>query len=298
MPAWAQQRGATVNGKFNPALEKRLSRRTPGADFVFHGRDHENGASGRAVRGYNLMSAVDIATGLVLSFHLGPATSHEPTILREKLLPTLFTVMPDLEVTSIVGDAKYDDAQTHEHLETRYGIHLVATRKAHALSRRGRMFTELDHPSVRGVGGDGIAICRAHNLRLPYAGMWPTRRPVHLRPGEPVSAAAIRSRFVCEMGCGKVSIATQACWSNLPYFPFTPFGRLDLFARRRALLHRRNQVEAVFSSLQVGYKQCLDGAARVRLHDQTVNEALIGLSNVTRAFLALHAERLHRGEFA
>ena len=86
-------------------------------------------------------------------------------------------------------------------------------------------------------------------------------------------------------------IPTQACWSNLPFFPYTPHGWPDLFAYRVALLRRRNQAEAAFSSLQVGYKEGLDGAARARLVDLTENEAPIGLSFGTRGLLVLSAVR-------
>ena len=50
----------------------------------------------RLVNGFRLTALVDLATGLVLSFDLSNAQkSHEPLILRDKLLPTLFHVSPD-----------------------------------------------------------------------------------------------------------------------------------------------------------------------------------------------------------
>lgn len=160
--------------------------------------------------------------------------------------------------------------------EAHYGIPLVAVRKAHAFATRGVIFKESER-------------------QLPYAGLdAPSRKG--LRPGEPTNANEWRSRFNCPEGCGKPSVATRLCWSNLPYHPHTPHGRLQLYAERRALLCRRNQIEGTFSALQVGYKQCLDGAARVRLFDRTVNEGLIAISLVTRALLVLLAERKLRGE--
>jgi hypothetical protein len=164
---------------------------------------------------------------MVLAYDLQDAsTAHEPRVLREALLPRLFALQPALHLGAIVCDAKYDDNLTHEHLLTHYGIPLVAARREDALKRRGKLFTPLDHPSVRGVGGDGIAICRAHDQPLAYAGLDAPRRD-GMSPGEPTRGSRFRSRFFCPVpnGCGKVSIPTQACWSNLPVFPYTPLGR-------------------------------------------------------------------------
>jgi hypothetical protein len=312
VPAWAQQRSAFVNGKYSQAREDYLRRRAPEAGFRVYSRAYEPDVQyasaphrrgerswtrtrivARKVRGYMLTCLVDIASGLVLAFDLRDAsTAHEPRVLREVLLPKLFAASPNLEVAAIVGDAKYDDNSTHEHLLTHYGIPLVAARAQDALQRRGKAFTALDHPSVKGVQGDGIAICRAHGRPLAYAGLDAPRRE-GLRPGQPTNAARFRSRALCLVpdGCGKVSIPTRVCWSNLPYFPYTPYGRPDLFGYRVALLRRRPQAESAFSSLQVGYKEGLDGAARVRAAERTEQEALIALSFVTRALLLLSAVR-------
>jgi hypothetical protein len=308
VPAWAQQRPAYANGKWDPKLEAHLRRRAPEAGYVAYSRFEEDGLDEKAhadqradrsrkrsyhasVRGYRLTTLVDVATGLPLVFDLRDATkAHEPRVLRDILLPTLFGISPDLSVDTIVGDAAYDDNATHEHLETRYGIHVVVGRKAHAFTRRGVFFSEDEHRSVKGVQGTGVPVCRAHRRQLQLVEIdMPSRSG--LRPGEPTNPASFRLRFFCPDGCGKVSVQNRLCWSNLPYYPYTPHGWLKLYAHRRAMLHRRNQVEAAFSSLQVGYKQCLDGAARVRVFDRTVNEALLAISIATRALLALHAER-------
>jgi Transposase DDE domain len=316
VPAWAPQRSARINGKWSPALEDRLRRRAPEAGFRAYTRDYEDGSQDArahasnaddrrrrsvhaAVRGYGLTSTVDLATGLVMAFDLRDATKwHEPRVLRDVLLPRMFELSPDLQIDAVVGDAKYDDNQTHEHLEARYGTHLVAARGRPGLQKLGRRLTEADHPSIARVLPDGTLICRAHGLPLEYKGLEPTPNESRkgLQPGEAANPALFRSRAYCAEGCGKVSLATRICWSDLPYYPRTPYGRLDLYAIRRALLNRRNQVEALFSALQVGYKQGLDGAARVRVFDRQVSEALIALAFVTRALLVLHAERVRRGE--
>jgi hypothetical protein len=87
-------------------------------------------------------------------------------------------------------------------------------------------------------------------------------------------------------------------WGENYYGPASSIfcGSPDLFALRVALLRRQHNLsESAFSSLQVGYKQGLDCAARLRLTDLTENEALIGFSFATRAPLVLAAERIRRG---
>jgi hypothetical protein len=310
-PAWAQQRPAYLNGKWDPALESHLRRRSRDAGYVVysakyrkdglderaHASEGERGrAYRRGMRGYGLTALVDGASGIPLAFDLRDATrAHEPRVLREVLLPRVFEFSPELSVRAIVGDAKYDDDPTHEYLETHFGVHLVAARHAHALRARGKVFSETTHRSIRGLQGDGIAICRAHDRKLRYVGLDAPGRD-GLRPGQPTDPREFRSRFYCEEGCGKPSIATRDFWSNLPYFPRTPNGRLDLFAEGRALLRRRNPIESTFSSLQVGNKQCLDGAARGRAYDIAIHEALIALALTNYALLVLRAERLGHGE--
>ena len=306
MPAWVPQRSAKINGKLDVALENRLRRRVPEAGFKVYGRVEDSGGVSetrtrgitRAVRGYSVACLVDIATGMPLTFDLRDASdAHEPRVLRDTLLPRLFDLSPDLQVDAVVGDGGYDDDLTHEHLETHYGIHLVAARRTHAFRTRGRLLKELDHPSIARVGADGIAVCRAHGVALQYVGLEAPRRvSLGLRPGQAANSSAFRTRFQCPQGCGKLSFPTQKACSNLPHYPHNPHGRLDLYAHRRALLNKRNQAESAFSSLQVGYKQCLEGAARVRVFDRRVTEALIALAIVTRALLALHAERSSRDE--
>jgi hypothetical protein len=294
-PAWVPQKSSRGSDE----LEAWFRRRSPQAGFIAYTRDGDAlderiaRRAGkkvlRAVRGYRLTSMVDLATGLVLAFDLrDPTTSSELGVLRDVLLPRMFDVSPSLEVTAIVGDGRYDDKRSHEHLETHYGIHLVAARGPHLLRRPPRPVTETRHPTVAGVKGNGIAICREHKQPLLYKGLTPTpaegRRG--LSPGDPVAPSKFRSRFECPEG-HRVSFPTRYCWSDLPYYPYTPHGRPDLYATRIALLAQRNQVETFFSAMQVGYKQCLDGAARVRVYDHVVTEALIALAIVTRALISL-----------
>src|SRR5207248_8353299 len=114
----------------------------------------------------------DLSTGICLGLDFRDASkAHEPAILREVLVPRLFDLSPDLRIDAIVGDAKFDDDQTHEDLLTRWEIPLVAVRKKHALKVRAARFTEAQHRSVAAIRGDGVAICRAHGLELEYKGM-------------------------------------------------------------------------------------------------------------------------------
>lgn len=299
-PAWAQQRSGKINGVLDPKLEARLRRPAPEAGFKAY--THElprSSAAGskritvidRSWRGYMLTCLLDVKTNLVLAFDLRDASqAHEPRVLRDILLPQLYDHSPQLPVTAIVGDAGYDDNETHEYMATHYGIQLVAARPKEKLARGGHMFTVDEHPTIKAIRGDGVAICRAHSAELRYVGLDAPLR-TGLEPGQPTNPAAFRSRFDCPQGCGKLSFPTRRCWSALPRYPRTASGRLDLYALRRALLNSRNQVESMFAATQVGNKQCLDGAARTRVQSRSVQEAFFGMSVATRALLTLTAER-------
>lgn len=299
VPAWAPQRPAGGTGRAKAEREKRLRGRAPDAGFVI--RQRKDGTISRAMRGYNLTTLIDLATEVVLAFDLRDATrSNESEILSDVLLPRVLDLSPDLSVRAVVGDKGFDNVETHKRLETQHRVHLVARRGGEAFNRRGVIFKEAEHPSIRAIRGDGVAICRAHGEMLEYKGM-ELSRPVArsgLNPDQPLPSHLFRSRFECPSGCGRPSVRTDECWSNLPYYPHTPNGRLDLFAFRRALLDRRGLIESGYSSLQSGYKQGLDCAARVRVVGREVQEALIALAFVTRALHALYAERVQRGEAA
>jgi len=292
-PAWTPQTSMVVEDPVEWGQHPANRRQTPDVGTRIYQRRSYDGhvVTTRRVRGYHLTAAVDLATGLVMAFDLSNAQkSHEPKILRDILLPAMFGLSPRLNVQAIVGDGLFDNNETHEHLETRYGIHLVAARPREKLGSRGKLFKTDEHRSIAAIRGDGVAICRAHGALLDYRGLDAPKRN-GLDPGELVDPRSFRSRFICTDGCGKPSISTSECWSHLPYYPHTPHGRLELYAYRHALLRRRNQAESLFSALQIGYKQGTDGAARVRVTDDDSVRALIALSIVTRALLALYAER-------
>jgi hypothetical protein len=287
VPAWVSPRTADARRQKADVGVRRYQRRQDGVLRTTRTSD-----------GYHLTVLADLATGLVLAFDVANAQkAHEPLILRDRLLPSLFAMNPDLGVDAIVGDNLFDNRETHEHLETRYGIHLVAHRYRHQYAEHTKSFKpesadkQKRHPSVASIRGDGVAICRRHGLLLEYRGLYAPRSREGLTPGELVDPHGFRTRFTCPDGCGVTSVRTSMCWDNLPYYPHTPYGRLKLYAYRRALLNRRNLIESLFSALQVAYKQGLDGAARVRVADRNVQEALIALSIVTRALLALRATR-------
>lgn len=302
-PAWAQQRSGKVNGVLDPNLEARLRRRAPEAGYKAYTHELPRSSAGskrvtvidRSWRGYMLTCLLDLATNLVLAFDLRDASeAHEPRVLRENLLPQLYDHSPQLPVSAIVGDAGYDDNETHEFVLTHYGIHLVAARSKKRM-RGGYPFTVNEHRTIKAIRGDGVAICRAHSAELRYVGLDAPQR-TGLEPGDPTNPAAFRSRFECPHGCGKLSFPTRRCWSALPRYPRTANGRLDLYAFQRAFLNSRNQVESLFAATQVGNKQCLDGAARTRVQNRCVQEAFFGMSVATRALLTLTATRNSSGQ--
>src|SRR5205823_1510402 len=130
--------------------------------------------------------------------------------------------------------------------------------------------------------------------QLEYLGIEPTpkqRLKFGILPGQVVSPELFRSRYRCPRGCGRHTLRTRACWSNVPVLPHTPHGRLDLYARRRALINRRNQIEAWYSALKSAYKLALDGPDRTRTYDRTILEALIATAVVTHALLILYDAR-------
>ncbi len=81
----------------------------------------------------------------------------------------------------------------------------------------------------------------------------------------------------------------------MPYYPLNPVGRPNLYAMRVALLARRNLSESVFSSLEVGFRQGMDGGCRTRFFDRGVYEMMIWISLVTRGLLMLADQRERAG---
>jgi hypothetical protein len=320
-PAWTQQRSSRrKNGTYDPALEARLTKRCPHAGFKVMSRD-QNGmfdprskdeSDGRSRsqitkrwRGYNLIILVEVLTGIPCVGLLVNGSHYEPDYL-EGLLDRLFELWPDVPIEAVVGDKAYDVDRLHEMCETRFGVHLVASRQPRWAKTGGIRFKKTgrtgreSHKTVMSVNGVGIARCWRHGISketneesprtLLFAGTEiPTRSG--LTPGERVQPTKFRSRFVCRDGCGKVSINMHAAPAALPYYPHNPYGKPRLHAMRLALLGRRNVVEAAFASVKVGYKQALRGSARTRVYDRDTQEGLTWIGFTTRALLLLASLR-------
>lgn len=60
---------------------------------------------------------------------------------------------------------------------------------------------------------------------------------------------------------------------------------------RTALLGRRNIIESAFASIKSAYRQGSSGQSRTRVFDREINESLIWIALLTRAFLTLADQR-------
>ena len=93
-------------------------------DYSVYERDGQR----EPVLGWRETRIIDHASGRTLISTLDRATSHEPHVLLNVLLPLLFELWPDCPMHTIVGDGLYDDHNTCFDLEARWSLHPIFTR--------------------------------------------------------------------------------------------------------------------------------------------------------------------------
>ena len=93
-------------------------------DYSVYERDGQR----EPILGWRETRIIDHASGRTLISTLDRATSHEPHVLLNVLLPLLFDVWPDCPMHTIVGDGLYDDQHTCFDLEARWSLHPIFTR--------------------------------------------------------------------------------------------------------------------------------------------------------------------------
>lgn len=101
--------------------------RREGMDLVDYSIYERDGQI-ESVLGWRETRIIDHASGRTLISTLDRATSHEPHVLLNVLLPLLFELWPDCPMHTIVGDGLYDDHNTCFDLEARWSLHPIFTR--------------------------------------------------------------------------------------------------------------------------------------------------------------------------
>lgn len=288
VPAWCPQRGAGGD----PELERVLRRNTPEAGFRAY-RKKVDGKSD-AWRGYRLVAIVDVATALPVVWLSHSADTNE-TDATDELLTALFDLWPDIPVEALIADKGWDTGPMHELCEVRYGIAPVFHRKEHNSTTLLRAGASRDG-TVAGIDPEGRLICSRHKLPMTFSGV---ERPSRagLAPGKASDPNKFRVRATCEATthggrCGRSGLAMKHNWRRLTGLPRHPDGRPREFARRCALLARRNVVEGTFSRLKTSYRLGTEGEDRVRIRDKDTYDTLIGLallSMTTHTVVAMRA---------
>jgi hypothetical protein len=293
--AWVKQVGAGSTDAEEAAI--RGAARKAGVRYYAPRRQPGGGVSQpRFIRGHDLITLLDLTTGLPLTWVLWDANHDEAKALK-LLLHDLYSRWPDLQADAVVADAAWDENWAAEWCLPNYGLHLVARRKPSRLDTEYGL-SLAESKRIASFRGDGQAICRKHQVPLIRDGIDGLGR-VGLSPGEP-SGKTIRLRYQCpaDPSCGRLGLAMRHSWPSLSYYPHRmEVGRPDLHAQRLALLTRRNACEALNSALQVGHSLGLDGADRMRTQKETTVEALFSLALLLRSAAVLADQRLQRGLF-
>ena len=296
VPAWVLQVGkkeleeeARIT-KHHPEAAPRAYTYTNDGKRDVVGKQKVSASLSKFWRGYALVPLVDIATGRPVVWVLVSAKINEHDLVDE-LLRLLFEIWPDAPVTALVGDSAYDIRETYELCELKYGIHLIAVRKpSHA--RHGWDVDAADSKRIHWFNGRGVTFCRKHKQPMKLVGYEFSKRD-GLEPGESSKVGGFRVRAKCmhdkpgdENKCGTPGLPMSLDWSAFPFYPHHGGGMPARHAMRVALQARRNQCEALFSSLKVGSKLGKAGADRCRLKKPAL-EALISLAFLLRTALML-----------
>jgi hypothetical protein len=303
-------------------LEAYYRRRNPNAGFrayshTKNGKEYLKGGSKADVvrkltkcwRGYYFSVIVDQATGLPLVWWLQDSKNDEARALVP-LLSKLHQLWPDIDAETIAGDSAWDEAEWVRLCEVDYGIHPIFRAKPSTLGKATMKVGEEGHGnpnlgkkqtwsrdgSVDRITSHGRLICAIHGQPLDYDGFdAPTR--VGLDPGKSNDARKFRVRGICRhVGvagqsthpCGRLGLKAGFHWTRLTFFPHHPHGHPERYAMREAMLVRLNQVEGLFNRLKAGKVLGNQGAARLRLTEDTPVEGLFSLAclSMTASMLA------------
>jgi len=292
-PAWCEQRGAR-----DEAEEAVLRDLNPRAGFrAFGYRDGEKvdvdaSEAEKAWRGYYLVALVDLASGRPLVWVLWDAKWNEEKALKD-LLRLLFEYWPDCPVETVVADALYDQEELCKICEVNYGIHPVFRQKP-SNAAADKTLTRRESELLAGFTGTGRGVCRHCGEPSKYVGANVPGRD-GLAPGDDAPENEFRLRFHCPH-CDKTpGLKMNTRWRALTFYAHHGHGQPKRFAKRLALLGRRNACESLFSALKTGKKLGTVGADRSRLRDFETNRALVDLSFCLGTSLMLAEQRIKRG---
>ena len=238
VPAPREQRSSDPN--YRAVEEKHLRRGIEQAAFTTHG--------GRKTwRGPRLVYLTDVKTNLPIGFNLLPSDRPEYVGLGE-LLERIHELWEKYaqepwEPEYLVGDAHFDNENTHRMLEERFAIHPVIPLK----DQLGQHHDFWDNK--------GTPTCAKHGdmklIQSQYFVDHAKRRQLGLRPGEPADLSQASFRWKCvDTSC---PVTAQTSWQKSPrahpYLPFKGVHRSRV-ALRKALMLRRNASESLNARLK------------------------------------------------
>lgn len=213
---------------------------------------HHGGGSGKRKRnpktwlGWRLLAIADLKSGLPLIWKLIPAGPEYPHLVP--MLERLLALAPWLDPEYVVGDSEYDrSTRIAFDLQARLGICPVFPLRENV----GRHWDWHEHHGVPHCSRRGHAAMKLHqsedfmpeNVTIGYEPNFALARKEF--PG--------RTRWYCEKcrKAGRKITATTWFRKNPRLYTYLPRGgEHERYARRVALMLRRNSIEGLFSQLK------------------------------------------------
>jgi hypothetical protein len=222
--------------------------RRPGLELV-EPATYKRGDQWDTVVGWKAAVIVDHDSGLPLVWTVARGGAHEPDILFETLLPTLFRLWPDCPLRVLVGDSMYDTEPTCRRLVEEYGIDPVFTRTRAERTERKMKVKGKAFSCVNGV--PHCPVCG--EMILDKNEGWPNvekRRRLGIPRGAPgPDLKKARTRWRCT--CGRFKhVELYAYHDYRNHTHYTRDLRSRYGAERRAHGLLRNHVESNFARVK------------------------------------------------
>ena len=208
--------------------------------YVIYKDSHGN--TTKRCHGYKLVAICDLASTLPLVWTLTPASYSERDAAR-KLLDILFRIWPDCPMTTLVGDALYDQEEAFAwELEFNWGLHPC-------FPRAGKVSRAFPYADTHGVPTCAHGLMHREKAEGFPDASW--RSKTGTPRGQSARENDARIRWRCPIKDPACATQTTRPRDNPRLYTFLPHvGGSPAADIRRALLMRRNSVESCFASLK------------------------------------------------